>query len=86
MVTIDPLLLDAVVVVGYGETRRRNLAGSVASLRPAGRHRAPASPGDRINNYTKSRVSPGRGQFRRARPNLLAKSEFGYLAGWNRLL
>lgn len=31
---VDPLLLDELVVVGYGETRRRNLAGSVASLRP----------------------------------------------------
>jgi TonB-linked SusC/RagA family outer membrane protein len=30
----DPLRLDELVVVGYGEERRRNVAGAVASLRP----------------------------------------------------
>ncbi len=30
----DPLGLDELVVVGYGEERRRNLAGAVSSLRP----------------------------------------------------
>lgn len=30
----DPLLLDELVVVGYGVERRRNVAGAIASLRP----------------------------------------------------
>lgn len=30
---MDPLLLDELVVVGYGEERRRNVAGAVSSLR-----------------------------------------------------
>jgi len=30
----DPLLLDEMVVVGYGEERRRNLAGAQASMKP----------------------------------------------------
>jgi TonB-linked SusC/RagA family outer membrane protein len=30
----DPLLLDQLVVVGYGEERRRNVAGAVSSLKP----------------------------------------------------
>jgi TonB-dependent starch-binding outer membrane protein SusC len=32
---IDPLGLDEIVVVGYGEARRRNVAGAVSSLRAA---------------------------------------------------
>jgi TonB-dependent starch-binding outer membrane protein SusC len=30
----DPLRLDELVVIGYGEERRRNVAGAVSSLRP----------------------------------------------------
>lgn len=32
---VDVLRLDEVIAVGYGEERRRNLAGAVASLKPA---------------------------------------------------
>jgi TonB-dependent starch-binding outer membrane protein SusC len=32
--TTDPLLLDELIVVGYGTERRRNVAGAVSSIRP----------------------------------------------------
>ncbi len=51
----DPLGLDELVVVGYGEERRRNLAGSVASLRP---EQAKEVPVTSINQVMQGRM-PG---------------------------
>ncbi|HEY0674100.1 MAG TPA: TonB-dependent receptor plug domain-containing protein, partial [Longimicrobiales bacterium] len=51
----DPLGLDELVVVGYGEERRRNLAGAVASLRP---EQAKEVPITSINQVMQGRM-PG---------------------------
>lgn len=51
----DPLGLDELVVVGYGEERRRKLTGSVASLRPEAVREAPVTS---INQIMQGRM-PG---------------------------
>lgn len=51
----DPLLLDELVVVGYGEQRRRNVAGAVASLRPEAVARE--VPATSVNEILRGRVS-----------------------------
>lgn len=50
----DPLGLDELVVVGYGEERRRNLAGSVSSMRPEQAKEAPVTS---INQVMQGRMS-----------------------------
>jgi TonB-linked SusC/RagA family outer membrane protein len=51
----DPLLLDELVVIGYGEQRRRNVAGAVASLRPEAVARE--IPATSVNEILRGRVS-----------------------------
>jgi TonB-dependent starch-binding outer membrane protein SusC len=51
----DPLGLDELVVVGYGEERRRNLAGAVSSLRPEAAKEIPVTS---INQVMQGRM-PG---------------------------
>ncbi len=51
----DPLGLDELVVVGYGEERRRNLAGAIGSMRPEQVKEIPATS---INQVMQGRM-PG---------------------------
>ena len=51
----DPLNLDELVVVGYGEERRRKLTGSVASLRPESVREVPVTS---VNQVLQGRL-PG---------------------------